>query len=258
MPTMKIQFDPQHNPIPPTLILANRSGNRLGCITNTESIHVSDSLSDTPELSFKVYKFSSGEECHLWDEIVDFKLVYCKEWNTWFQIKVEIADKGDIVKSVSCVALCQAELSQILLFGIEINTEDDIAREDYKIPTTIYNEEHPEASLLNRISEKIPHYKIKHVDDSLKKLQRTFSFDNKSIKDALDEIAEEINCLVIYGNELDKTTNAPARTISLYDLSKNCIDCGYRGEFSDKCPECGSTKILKDFRARYNHLCIKG
>lgn len=247
MATIKILFDNQNNPIVPTLLLANRNGNRLGQITNVSNIFISDALNDTPELTFKVSKLNGDDECHLWDKIIDFKLLYCIEWDTWFEIKVELSDGQETVKSVTATGLCQSELSQIMIFGTEINTEDDIARDEYEIPTVVYNEGHPEASLLHRITEKAPHYKIKHVDESLQNIQRTFSFDGKSIKDALDEIAEEIKCLIIYGNELDPMTNSPARTISLYDLEKNCLDCGYRGSFSDVCPECGSSHILKEY-----------
>lgn len=247
MSTIKIEFDIQHNPIPPTLILATRSGKRLGQITNVSELFISDALNETPELTFKVSKYDAGKKCSLWESIVDFKLVYCVEWDAWFEISVELTDGSKILKSVIATALCQSELSQILLFGTEINTEDDIARDDFKIPTTLFDPEHPEASLLHRIMEKTPHYTVNHVDDSIKELQRTFSFDNTSIKDALDEIAEEINCLVVYGNENDPATKRPARTISLYDLNKNCRECGYRGEFSDVCPECGSTDITNEY-----------
>lgn len=247
MATMKIMFDSQHNPIPPTILLANRNGNRLGVLTNVYDIYVSDTLSDTPELTFKVKKQDQDKICHLWNELVDLKLIYCIEWNTWFEIRQELTDGQQTIKAITATALCQSELSQILIFGTEINTEDDIARDDYKIPTVVYDEGHPEASLLNRITVKAVHYRIKHVDASLRNIQRTFSFDNISIKDAIDEICKEINCLVIYGNEMDAETNCPARTISLYDLNKNCLDCEYRGDFSDICPKCGSTNIRNEY-----------
>ena len=248
---MRIAFDSNRNPITPSIILTNRNGNRLGLLTNVYNIVVNGSI-DTPEMSFNVLKEDNGVICNLWDSIKDFKLIWCKEWDMWFEIAVELQDNSNgTVKSVTATALCESELSQIMLYEIEINTEDDIARDDYEIPTTIYNPEHPEASLLNRITEKAPHYSIEHVDSSLMNIQKTFKFDGKSLKDALDEIAEEIECLVVYGNTTSNTKisgiSVPKRTISLYDLKCVCSECGYRGDNITVCPECGSNIIIDGY-----------
>lgn len=269
MSTIKILFGPDHRPVQPTLILANRNGKRLGQLQNVTDLFVSDHLNDTAELTFKISKTDHTETpAFLWDKLVDFKLIYCPEWDAWFEINVELSDGAGVTKSVAARGLCEAELSQILIFGTEINTEDDIARDDYGKPaasdhagepgeddspqdkvtaTILYNKDHPEASLLHRILEKAPHYRIAHVDQQLAGLQRTFSFDNISIKDALDEIAEEIHALVVYGNENDSDTNCPARTISFYDLEQTCQTCHYRGEFTDTCPKCQSTDIRSGY-----------
>ena len=80
-----------------------------------------------------------------------------------------------------------------------INTENDIARDDYKI-TVLYDEKDKEASLLDRLLEKAPHYSIAHVDSTIKNIQRTYSFDGTSICDAFQEIGEEIGCLFVYNS----------------------------------------------------------
>lgn len=55
----------------------------------------------------------------------------------------------------------------------------------------------PEASALDRIlKDKASHYTIVHVDSSIANLQRTFSWDGSSIKDAFDDIANEVECLL--------------------------------------------------------------
>ena len=241
---INLKFDSVGNPEPPTIILSNRSGNKLGQLdVNAESIDLSDKFNDASEFTFTLNKYVDGKITNLWDKVVDFKLVYCKEWNTWFEIKVELDEATETVKTVFCTQLGQAELSQIMLFNIEINTEEDIERDDYKI-TILYDEDDPEASMLHRILEKAPHYSIAHVDPTIARIQRSFSFDGISIKDAFDEIGEEIGCLFIYNSDSDEN-GMPRRTISVYDLQQNCNDCGYRGEFTDICPnlECESTNI---------------
>ena len=108
------------------------------------------------------------------------------------------------------------------------------------------NEDKPKGSLLNRLlNDKVPHYRIVHVDDSIKNLQRTFSFNNTSIYDAFQEIAEEIHCLFIF--RVYKENNILIRTISVYDLESKCTECGYRGEFVGRCPKCNSDIINEGY-----------
>lgn len=243
---IKIYFDASHNAEIPTFVVANKNGNKIGQIDNITDIDTKDYMNDCPEVSFTVHKFANGKLCSYWDYIRDFKLVWCKEWDVWFEMEVELNESDETIKNVSLKRLGECELSQINLYDIEINTEDDIKRDDYKEPTILYNPSNSKASLLNRIFEKAPHYSIRHVDSTIAKIQRTFSFNNKSIKDALDDIAEEINCLVVYESNSDSNGKIQ-RTISLYDLESNCLDCGHRGEYTDICPKCGSKNISEGY-----------
>lgn len=242
---IRIMFDAANNPEAPTVVLAQRNGDKLGQI-DAQSISISDSFNDASEMSFKVCKELNGEECTLWDEITNFKLIYCVEWNEWFEITVELDETAETVKTVFATGLGWAELGQINLYNIEINTEDDIARDDYKEPTVLFDATNPEISLLNRITEKAPHYKITHVDGSIAKIQRTFSFDNTSIVDAFQDIADEIKCIFILKAETDGHTGELNRSIEVYDLQNHCADCGHRWdsvEQDDICPKCGSENI---------------
>lgn len=239
---INIKFDLTGNPESPTIILANRNGNKLGQLkVNEDSIDLSDKFNDASEFSFTVNKYVDEELTPHWDKIVDFKLVWCKEWDTWFEIKVELDEDTETVKTVFCTQLGQAELSQIMLYNIEINTEKDIERDDYKI-SILYDENDPKASILNRTLEKAPHYHIVYVAPTIAKIQRSFSFDGSSIYDSHQEIAEETGCLFEYNSDSDDNGKIN-RDISVYDLQQNCNDCGHRGEFTDKCPKCNSTNI---------------
>lgn len=241
---VRIKFDNTHNVIQPTFVLATRAGHKLGAIPATH-ISVSDSFNSCFELEFQVNQSENGVKYHLWDKLTDFKLVWCKEWDVWFEMYVSTRDDNETVKSISCVSLGEAELSQINLYNIEINTEDDIAREDYS-PTVLYNKDKPEASLLNRIMEKAPHYKITHVDASIAKIQRTFTFNGASLYDAFQNIAEEINCIFVIDSGTDDNGNI-SRSIAVYDLESYCMECGNRDNFTVKCPKCGSSNILTGY-----------
>lgn len=240
--SIKINFDSARQPDKPTIVLAKRNGDRIGLL-DAQSIQVSDSLNDMSELSFNVYKELGGVECPIWNQITDFKLVYVVEYDMFFEIKVDLEEStGGTYKALICTQLGHAELSQINLYNIQINTEADILRDDYEIPTVLYYPEHPEASLLHRILEKAPHYHVAHVDSTIAKIQRVFEFDDTSVYDAFQKISEEINCLFVLDSRLDDEGNID-RSISVYDLESNCKRCGYRGEFVDVCPKCKSTDI---------------
>lgn len=242
---MKIRFDTTNRPENPTLILATKTGKKLGLIV-ASGISIKDSMKDATEITFNVNKYLNGKKNHLWNKIKDFRLAWWQEQDIWFQLRVELDESNETVKTVYCTRLGQAELSQIQLYTIEINTEDDIARDDYKIPTVLYREKNPEASLLHRVLEKAPHYKITHVDSTIANIQRTFSFDGVSIYDALQQIAEEIGCLFVFDSASDENGNI-LRTIAVYDLESNCNQCGYRGEFTGSCPKCKSTNISEGY-----------
>lgn len=238
-----------------SFVLAKKNGEKLGNITNIIDITAKHSMKEASEFTFTEYKQMDDNIIKFWNDIKDFKLVWIPEWDMWYEIHVEVNEKDENVKKVSGISLGEAELSQIMLYGIEINTETDITREEYKIPTTFYNPDHPEASLMDRLlTDKAPHYKVKHIDKSLMNLQRTFTFDDISIYDALQEVSEELDCLFIFGCGSDEN-GKPERTISVYDLEANCVDCGNRDTFVHKCPKCGSTNIILGY-GEYTNVFI--
>ena len=243
-----IEISPDGQPITPDLVLSYRGGTKQGIIHNVQSLTNANALVETAEISFDVYKEIDGVECQLWDDIRDFRLVYIPHldtstFNPWYELSVEVDENDCTIKHCQGVHLQEAELGQLTLNGVEINTEDDIARDDYS-PTVIYDPRNPEASALDRIlKDKASHYTIVHVDSSIANLQRTFSWDGSSIKDAFDDIANEVECLFKYG-EYTNNDGKIHRTISVYDLNDRCMECGERGSFTTKvCPKCGSANI---------------
>ena len=245
MAAIKIEFDIDHNPLVPTFILGDRMGNKFGIINNVTNINISDKMNDCPEISFTVYKYDNEKECYLWDKIQNLMTVYCQEWNTWFEMGMDLSDETDVLKNISLIRLGEAELSQIYLHELQINTEDDIDYSESDKATILYNKDDKSCSLLHRILDKAPHYDIEYVDPTIAELQREFSFDKTTIRDAFNEISQEINCLFIY-NTADDDGNL-IRTISVYDLENYCRDCGYRGEFSGNCPKCKSNNINEGY-----------
>ena len=233
----------------PTLVLMTKGGNKIGALP-ASSIVFRTSMREYSEFSFDIYK----EKCadlEVWNKLVDFKLLWAVEWNKLYELKINLKESTETVKSVEARSLGESELSQINLYGIEINTETDISRDDYK-PTILYCANNDDNfskydSLLTRITEKVPHYEIKEVDKSIANIQRTFTFDGKSIYDSFQEISEEIQCLFIIDCYLDLETGAIKREIKVHDLLSYCSDCQERGDFISTCSKCGSSNITPGY-----------
>lgn len=228
-----------------TIVLERRDFSKYGKLKDVTDIEYKDTM-NAPELSFNVYKTDD----QIWDKINNYNLVYIPEYKEHFSISVNTTEENTTQKSVTCTYLPVSELQNVKLRNIQINTEDDIARDDYDAdyPTIFYRDLSAysegstmykklyNASLLHRILDKASNYKIGHVDTSLKDLRSWFqySISDSNIYDELTgEISDDYQCLF----KFDSNT----RTVNVYDLCNTCHDCGYRGDFHDKCPECGST-----------------
>ena len=242
---VQIHFDPAGVPLLPHLILATKSGRMIREIP-VNDVKFMDTLVSGSEFSFTVYREAcldenGGIDRAFWKKITDFKLAYCRDFDRWYELKVDMTESTSTSRSVTARSLGEAELSQINVYGIEVNTETDIERADYE-PTVLYDESHPEKSLIDRLLYKAPHYRVEHVDESIQNVQRTFSFDGKTIYDSFSEVSQEIGCLFLY-DCTKKEDGGIDRTISVYDLEYHCPVCGQRGEYMPVCTNCGNTTL---------------
>lgn len=241
---VKMKFDSTGRIICPNCVLMTRGCKVLGAVWNHE-FRIQDSMENAAEIYFTVYKSEVPDA--VWNGLTDFKIIFVPEWNALFSCSVDLEEAPDkTIKSVTAKALGESELSQINVYGLEINTEDDIARDDYK-RSVLYNAEDAGASILDRVLEKAPHYSIRHVDDSIADIQRSFSFDGKDILSCLNEICEEIQCQLEIRTSFDG--GKIIREIYMYDLLSYCTDCHERGEFDGVCGKCGSTNIKEGYGA---------
>lgn len=234
-------------PEQPMLVLCSRGGDKIGAMIGTDAYRYNARLAGADELSFDIYKHVDGIINPLWGAVKDFRLVWYQNIDKWFQIQVELDETNSTVKHIIGTPVCEAELSQTNVYNIEINTEDDILNDDYHI-TVFYNEADPNGSLLDRLLYKSPNYKIGHVDSSLRNIQRTFSWGEATVHDALLDIADEVGCLFVFDSGTDKDTGKIMRTINAYDLQSCCNECGKRFETNASvCPYCGGEDIAPPY-----------
>lgn len=237
----------------PTLILQSKAGETFGSLIGVTAFTYKPIMQSANEISFTVPKYINGNINKDWDYIVDFKTIYIPEYEEKYQIVVSYSDDEQETKSIIGTSLCECELGQTIIRNLEVNTESDIKRDDYVL-TTFYNESNHKASLLHRVfSEKLSHYIIGHVDDTLKDLAFEYSVSEKDVYGFLTgDVATNMQCLFLF----DSLT----RTINVYDLCSTCNDCydeiigkpssewkHYRGDFHDYCPNCGSTNIKNGY-----------
>lgn len=218
----------------PTLVLQRKSGEPLGVLDGVTDIIYKKNLNSADELSFVIHKYLDGKLNPLWNSLTDLKNVYIPEFQERFEIRVSFQEESMETKAVTGTSLCEAELGQIILRGLEINTDQDLASNSSEAyPATVFymdisDNDSPEVkkqkekhSLLHRVlCDKASFYQIGHVDASLKNLSYTFSADGTSVYDFLTgEVAKQMQCLF----QFDSMT----RNIHVYALSDNDSTTGY-------------------------------
>lgn len=236
----------------PDVFLLDKKLHKLGRLYPALDLNIIVNVVDADEISFTFYKYYNDEEQELYSSLINNSVAFVQGFGC-FELKVtETDNENGVAKTVSGQSLAYCELSQITA-TVEINTEDDIIREDKKdyindFPTVFYrpyddeallkNENYwsdypsltntdkkkilKESSMLHRILSYAPHYRIGHVDKSLYFVQRQFSFDS-DINSCLQEIAKEVGCIFTYNIYLDEDYQ-PVREINAYETCY-CTKC---------------------------------
>ena len=166
-----LEKDSAGQPITPIVILANKSGRKIGVLNIEETslvikVFFEDSNILSSEMSCDIHKYINTYKNPLWDYVKDFKLLcvplkvpHIKAHGFWYEIEVEIDESDDTVKHITGTLAQYTELSQSSNYEVEIRTPSDIDRDDYE-DTVFYNPDNPNASIVNRVlKDKASHYK---------------------------------------------------------------------------------------------------
>lgn len=283
----KVLFNSQGLIETPTLLLQHKNFETIGNggITNVSGLTYKNNFNDANEISFKIHKFNNGIKHPLWDQLVDFRIIYIPELKERFQIAVSVneEDPDDLSKSVTGTALCESELSNINLHGVQINTETDMTNDlyDENFPTVLYRDPddydsednlkiwakskydylknktaYPTtASVIARKKYILTHASLLH-----RVLEKAPHYSIAHVDSTLKELStvheftfDGTDTLSALKNDIAEayhclfSFNSEQRTISVYDLYSTCTECNYRGDFIDTCPECGSNKVVNKY-----------
>lgn len=290
----KVLFNSQGLIETPTLLLQHKNFETIGNggITNVSGLTYKNNFNDANEISFKIHKFNNGIKHPLWDQLVDFRIIYIPELKERFQIAVSVdeEDPDDLSKSITGTALCESELSNINLHGVQINTETDMTNDlyDENFPTVLYRDPNDYDSADNlkiwakskydylRDTSAYPttasviarkKYILTHASLLHRILEKAPHYSIAHVDSTLRELStvheftfDGTDTLSALKNDIAEayhclfSFNSEQRTISVYDLYSTCTACKYRGDFLDTCPECGSTKVINKYGEDTNVL----
>lgn len=242
---------------PPEIFLCNRRLETVGKLYPVVSPTIVINYNAADEISFSYQKELDGRKSPFYDELKDLSIV--KAEDMYYEISVTETDQGNLTKNVSGQSLGYCELSQKLV-TLEVNTENDIARNDYEEPSIFFDPAKPGRSLLHRLLSYAPDYSIGYVAPTLAILQRTFSWSDTFMDSCLNDISQETDCIFTIDVKTDPSTKLPVRQINAYDACY-CIDCWEKSNTSSntepkqgdywknvidgRCHECGGTNIYE-------------
>lgn len=219
------------------VFLCDRMLNKVNEIYPVYDLKINENFNSNAEISFKIFKLNNQQEMALWEKITDLSIVFVEN-HGYFEIAASVSEDNALSKSITGQSLAEVELSQTYI-TIAFNTEEEIVENENYQQTVFYDSANPDRSMLDLIFRNMPHYSIKHVDKCLCNIQRTFSCDNSTVYDFLNEIAKELECIFIFDRF--------SRTVSVYTLVDRCLDCQSTDIDEGVCQECVSTNIQKAY-----------
>lgn len=167
----------------PMLILRNLDGSPIQLLSFAHNISLKLQFNETSEITFEVPRYVDGKETPGYSNISGMRIVDLVGIGQ-FQLANPEKTSSGIKEIKSCTA-----------YSLEYElTQKKLSIEDGTYP--LWNADDPSNSVLGIIREKVPYWKIGHVDDSLLTMYRTFSVSDTNVYDFIKStIQNTFNCI---------------------------------------------------------------
>lgn len=195
-----IPFDKDGRIERPALMLCSLSGDALGVLSGVSNLQLTVKFSEASEMTFDIAKTVDGEENPLYAAVSGHKLIRTEHFGVYVTSEPQTtADGVREAKSVTC-------------YSIEKRLED---RQFFIEEGTFnfYDPSNLENTVMGRILEKAPEWKIGEVSSSLIGKYRTFDEYSDTLYSFIGgDATEKFRCLFVF--------DPYAMTISVYDADE--------------------------------------
>jgi hypothetical protein len=202
--SFSISHDYFDNVIVPPYILCKANKERIGILKCTSKT-VTPKFNALDEITFTTYMYNDEILNPFYDDVVLMKYILIPDVGFYQITDVEVKSEGSELEYKDVTAQsyeCGLAQKYLDTFVINYGTDESIDG------VSFYNMANPEASLLDLVLSECPDWKIGHVDESLKTMQRSFEVSLTDVYTFLtDDVSTAFECIFIF-DTLNNTISA--------------------------------------------------
>lgn len=199
-----ISFDANGNAEIPELMVQTIDGRSLGLLSGVTGLKINPKFTEISEMSFDIAAVVGDKHNDSYDLVVGHRLIYTETYGVY-----EIMSPKEDGDGISLVKHVQAYSVEKTLESKRFFLEEGTYR--------FWNPVSPSETLLGRVLEKAPGWRIGEVSSSLWDVWRTFDqYDDYLLSFLYGDMCQKYRCAVSFDPYPDAQTGK--RTINIYDV----------------------------------------